>query len=75
MSPIYSYLCADCGFEFDTIGSVDGASRRMNCERCETGQAHRVPTVCAPARGSFGTVRRDTTKEKPQTFNFPKKGE
>lgn len=69
MSPIYSYLCHNCEYEFDQIDSYD-SERATDCPRCEdSGSARRILAAPAPPRGSFGTTPRHG-KDKAQEFNF-----
>jgi len=54
MSPIYSYRCQTCGYEFDDLALMDSPPERA-CERrgngpfC-SGTAWRVPSLPAPAK-------------------------
>lgn len=73
--PIYSFICRDCEYVFDEIVGHDEVTNTRCCQRCGGGTAYRMPSVPAPAMGSFGTVRRDTTKQGVQKMNFAKRGE
>lgn len=50
MSPIYSYRCQKCGYEFDDLASMNSLPERP-CEgaKCK-GTARRVPSLPAPAK-------------------------
>jgi hypothetical protein len=72
--PIKSFICRDCDFEFDAIVSHDAPDTRK-CDRCDDGTAYKMPSIPAPARGSFGTVRRDTSKQAVQPMKFAQREE
>ena len=48
--PIYEYVCDDCGEEFEKL--MLGSSREPSCPQCESGNAHRVPSVFGFSCGS-----------------------
>lgn len=74
MSPIHSYLCCSCNYEFDEIQSHD-SPKKMDCPRCEGSQAaYRIPALTSTPRGSFGTTPR-RGKDKPAEFKFNSEGQ
>lgn len=75
MSPIRSFLCHHCMYDFDEIVPMDHG-KIMDCPRCdERGAARQIPTAPSTPRGNFGTATR-RANDKPQKLKFvPEKKE
>jgi putative FmdB family regulatory protein len=59
--PYFDYLCKACGHIFDDRANFDDYSKIACPHGCGL-TSERLPSLPAPARGSFGTVSRKPTK-------------